>query len=55
VIGALARNAAYQYRVRNGFHRFYLCQKLGFTSIPVDPHDALPTRGPDFGKAVGGE
>lgn len=34
-IGAPARDIAYQYRVRNGFHRFYLCKELGFTMIPT--------------------
>jgi hypothetical protein len=26
---------AYAHRVRNGFHRYYLCMSLGFTKIPV--------------------
>jgi hypothetical protein len=34
-IGTPAKDIAYQYRVRNGFHRFYLCMELGFTMIPT--------------------
>jgi hypothetical protein len=34
-VGVPLRSDAYQYRVRNGFHRFYLCKELGFTMIPV--------------------
>jgi hypothetical protein len=34
-VGVSARSEAHQYRVRNGFHRFYLCLELGFTSIPA--------------------
>jgi len=30
-----ARSDAYRYRVCNGFHRYYLCNELGFTSIPA--------------------
>jgi hypothetical protein len=34
-IGTPARGVGYQYRVRNGFHRFYLCKELGFTMMPT--------------------
>jgi hypothetical protein len=34
-IGTPAKDPSYQYRVRNGFHRFYLCQALGLTQIPT--------------------
>jgi hypothetical protein len=34
-ISSPARDEAYQYRVCNGFHRFYLCKELGFKSIPA--------------------
>ena len=34
-VGAPAKDNAYQYRVRNGFHRYYLCKELGFPMIPV--------------------
>ncbi len=27
--------ALYAHRVRNGFHRYYLCKRLGFTVLPV--------------------
>jgi hypothetical protein len=30
-----AINAAFTYRVANGFHRFYLCKALGFTEVPA--------------------
>ena len=34
-ISARPKDPAYQYRVRNGFHRFHLCKELGFTMIPA--------------------
>jgi|ERR1700722_8054959 len=34
-ISSPARNDSYQYRVCNGFHRYYLCREFGFTTIPA--------------------
>ena len=34
-VGSPATDTPYQYRIRNGFHRFYLCKALGFTLIPT--------------------